>query len=44
MYTLAGLMVVASLAHARVKFPYVPLADRKSDITIDVEGKERHND
>ena len=41
MYTLAGLMVVASLAHARVKFPYVPLAERKAD-TVDAEEKERH--
>ena len=44
MYALAGLMVVASLAHASVRFPYVPIADRKNNsnsVIVDVEGKDK---
>lgn len=40
MYALAGLMVVASLTHASVKFPYIPLSERSHE-TVNVEGKEK---
>jgi hypothetical protein len=38
MYALAGLMVVASLAHARVQLPYIPLSHRGKGV-IDVPAE-----